>query len=188
MKLDKPFYSRPTLTVARKLLGQVLVRRSPQGHCAGIIVETEAYTQDDPACHGFRGKTKRNASMFGRPGLGYVYLIYGMHYCFNVVTDREGRGEAVLIRALEPLSGTALMEARRGMQDRKLLCSGPARLCQALDITTREDGIDLLEDSIFILAGRAPEKLVQTTRVGINRGKDLPYRFYIDGNTFVSRK
>ena len=185
MKLDISFYSRPTLEVAVDLLGRVLVRRSPQGAAAGIIVETEAYTQGDPACHANRGMTKRNKSMFGRPGLGYVYLIYGMHYCFNVVSQAEGIGEAVLIRALEPLAGIALMGQRRGQG--KPLCSGPARLCQALDITTAQDGIDLLGDEIFILAANPKIQLVTTTRIGISQGQELPYRFYIKDNRYISR-
>jgi DNA-3-methyladenine glycosylase len=185
MKLDRSFYKRPTVEVARDLLGQVLVRRSSQGTAAGIIVETEAYTQGDPACHASRGKTRRNQTMFGRPGLGYVYLIYGMHYCFNIVTAEENIGEAVLIRALEPIADLALMEKRRGS---KLLCSGPARLCQALDITIAQDGIDLLGDEVFVLAGKPADKIMATTRIGISQGRDLPYRFYIPDNKFISRE
>jgi DNA-3-methyladenine glycosylase len=188
MKLDLDFYSRPTVDVARTLLGHVLVRRSPQGTCAGIIVETEAYTEDDPACHANRGKTKRNAMMFARPGLAYVYFIYGMHHCFNIVTAQEGIGEAVLIRALAPLAGIALMKKRRGHQQLHELCSGPARLCQALAITTEENGVDLLGSEVFLLAGQTPEKIVTTGRVGISAGQELPYRFYIADSQFVSRK
>lgn len=187
MKLMLDFYARPTLEVARDLLGQILVHRSPQGTSAGIIVETEAYTQNDPACHACRGKTKRNATMFARPGYGYVYLIYGMHYCFNVVTAQEGIGEAVLIRALQPLAGIKLMEARRGTDKPKLLCSGPARLSQALGITLADDGVDLLDDGIFILEGRRPKEIITTTRIGISQGVDLPYRFHTAGE-YISRK
>lgn len=188
MKLQMYFYSRPTLEVARDLLGQVLVRRSPQGTCAGIIVETEAYTTNDPACHANKGKTKRNTTMFAHPGVGYVYLIYGIHYCFNVVTARQHVGEAVLIRALEPLAGIPLMRQRRARQQHKLLCSGPARLCQALAITTADDGIDLLGDELFILEGKTPGQITTTTRIGISQGKELPYRFYISGNKYISKK
>lgn len=188
MKLEQSFYARPTLVVARDLLGRVLVRRTPQGACAGIIVETEAYTQGDPACHANRGKSKRNATMFAAPGHGYVYIIYGIHYCFNIVSGKENIGEAVLIRALDPLAGIALMQARRGTQDSRLLCSGPARLCQALAITTAQDGIDLLRDEIFLLTGQAAPLAVTTTRIGISRGKELPYRFYIADNKYVSRR
>jgi|SRR5690554_933128 len=188
MKLIREFYARPTLTVARDLLGQVLVHRSPQGTCAGRVVETEAYTQNDPACHAYRGKTKRNATMFGQPGQGYIYLIYGIHHCFNVVTAQEDVGEAVLIRALEPLAGVEIMKKRRNQQRDRLLCSGPARLCQALGITTALDGIDLLGDRIFLLSHPRPQKIVTTTRIGISQGKELPYRFYIGDSKYISKK
>lgn len=188
MKIEKQFFAAPTLTVASNLLGLTLVRRTPQGDRAGIIVETEAYTENDPACHANRGKTRRNAAMFGPAGTAYVYLIYGMHYCFNVVTGNEGIGEAVLIRALAPIKGISLMEEARGTSDVKLLCSGPARLCQALDITAAENGISLTEESIFFLRGDPPAAIVTTSRVGISTGRDLPYRFYIAGNKFVSKK
>jgi len=186
MKLSVDFFSLPALDLARELLGQVLVRRQ-DGAVAGIIVETEAYTENDPASHSFRGRTRRNKTMFGRPGLGYVYQIYGIHYCFNIVSAREGIGEAVLIRALEPLAGVPLMEMRRGLKARRLLCAGPARLCQALAITTGDDGVDLTGDGIFLLAGKKPREIVTATRIGISKGVDLPYRFYIAGNLYVSR-
>jgi DNA-3-methyladenine glycosylase len=188
VKLEQSFYRRPTLEVAKDLLGRVLVRRSPQGACAGIIVETEAYIQGDPACHASRGQTRRNASMFAPGGCGYVYQIYGIHYCFNIVSGQADVGEAVLIRALEPLAGIPLMQERRGTQDLKLLCSGPGRLCQALAITTAQDGIDLLGDEIFLLAGQAATQVITTTRIGISQGKELPYRFYIADNPYVSRR
>jgi len=188
VKLDRHFYAAPTLIVARSLLGQVLVHRTPRGERAGIIVETEAYTQDDPACHAHRGKTRRNSAMFGPGGTAYVYSIYGLHFCFNAVTDREGIGEAVLIRALEPLAGLHLMEEARGTGDVSRLCSGPARLCQALGISGAQNGASLLGDTLFILAGPPVLRAVTTTRVGISRGRDLPYRFYTAGNKYVSRK
>lgn len=188
MKFDRRFYAAPTLTVAKNLLGQILVRRCPQGERAGIIVETEAYTQNDPACHASRGQTRRNSVMFGPPGRGYVYFIYGMHYCFNVVTCSEGIGEAVLIRALEPVAGTHLMEGARKTMNAKLLCSGPARLCQALGITLDQNGVDLTGDEIYIQAGVKPESVITTPRIGISAGQALPYRFYISGNPYVSKK
>lgn len=188
MKLEQSFFAQPTLVMARDLLGRVLVRRSPQGACAGIIVETEAYTLGDPACHASRGRSNRNASMFAAPGHGYVYIIYGIHHCFNIVSGQEGVGEAVLIRALEPLAGIPLMQERRSTRDNRLLCSGPARLCQALAITTAQDGIALLGDEIFLLAGRAAPQVATTPRIGISQGKELPYRFYIADNKYVSRR
>lgn len=188
MKFDRGFYAAPTLTVAQKLLGQMLVRRCPQGERAGIIVETEAYTQDDPACHASRGQTRRNSVMFGPPGMAYVYFIYGMHYCFNAVTAREGIGEAVLIRALEPITGIQLMREARKTENAKLLCAGPSRLCKALDITLEQNGVDLSGDEIYIQAGIKPESIIITPRIGISAGQALPYRFYISGNPFVSKK
>ncbi|NLY32073.1 MAG: DNA-3-methyladenine glycosylase [Firmicutes bacterium] len=188
MRIDRQFFAAPILEVAPRLLGLTLVRRSPLGDRAGIIVETEAYTANDPACHAYRGKSRRNAAMFGPAGTAYIYFIYGMHYCFNVVTGREGSGEAVLIRALEPVKGISLMAKARGTDDIRLLCSGPARLCQALNITLAENGISLMGDTIFLQMGRQPEAIVTASRIGVSAGKELPYRFYIAGNEFVSKK
>jgi len=126
--------------------------------------------------------------MFAQPGLGYVYLIYGMHYCFNIVTAQENLGEAVLVRALEPLAGIDIMEHRRGIKERKLLCSGPARLCKAMSITTSQDGIDLGGNEIFLLTGNRPARIVTTNRIGISLGQEMPYRFYIADNKFISKK
>lgn len=188
MKIESQFFTAPTLTVASSLLGLTLVRRSLQGIRAGIIVETEAYTENDPACHANRGKTRRNAAMFGPAGTAYVYLIYGMHYCFNVVTGNEGVGEAVLIRALEPIQGLSLMKKARGTSDAKLVCSGPGRLCQALGITASDNGISLMGETIFLNMGKKPQSIVTTSRIGISAGQDLPYRFYIAGNKYISKK
>ena len=188
MKLTKDFYAAPALEVAKNLLGNVLVRRCPQGERRGVIVETEAYRQDDPACHANRGLTSRNAAMFGPPGTAYVYFVYGMHFCFNTVTGERGVGEAVLIRALEPIAGIRLMEQARNTNALKLLCSGPARLCQALDITRAHNGVSLESDNLFIEKATACQRVVTTTRIGVSQGQDLPYRFYLEGNPFISRK
>lgn len=188
MQLDKQFFNRPTVAVARDLLGRVLVRRTPDGTVAGTIVETEAYVQGDPACHASRGRTKRNAAMFGPPGHAYIYLVYGLHHCFNTVTMPEGVGEAVLIRALEPVAGTDLMSRRRGTSDLYKLCSGPAKLCQALGLTQAEDGMPLDGDKLLLLAGSPPQKITATTRIGISQGRELPYRFYISDSPWVSCK
>ncbi len=186
--LTRDFFNRPTMKVARDMLGAVLIHNSPAGKTAGIIVETEAYLQGDPACHASRGKTRRNAAMFGPPGTAYIYLVYGIHCCFNTVTMPTGTGEAVLVRALEPLEGLELMKRRRGIADVKGLCSGPGRLCQAMGLDRQYNGMNLSSPSLYIQQGAVPESIVTTTRVGISQGQQLPYRFYIAGNRWISRK
>lgn len=193
--LSQDFYHQyNTLALAQKLLGCRLVHDSPEGLTAGIIVETEAYLADDPACHAYRKKTPRNAAMFGVAGTVYVYQIYGMHYCVNIVSAEEGRGEAVLIRALEPIDGIDLMEVRRNrkMSNQTILhlCNGPAKLVQAMGISIpKHNGSSLINGSLSILPNLTDEfEIITTTRIGITQGSDLPYRFYIKGNAFVSRK
>jgi len=187
--LPRSFYGRNTVVVARELLGALLVNNSPEGTAAGRIVETEAYIQGDPACHASRGITRRNRVMFGPPGHAYVYFIYGMYYCFNVVSAPEGVGEAVLIRALEPMEGVDLMRARRKRERLSELCSGPARLVQAMGITREHNGVDLTEGSLVICRGeKTGEKIVTTTRIGIREGACLPLRFYLKDNPFVSKR
>lgn len=187
--LPRHFYDRDTITVARGLLGCRLVHYSPHGLTVGRIVETEAYMQGDPACHASCGMTRRNQPMFGPPGYAYIYFIYGMYYCFNVVTGREGVGEAVLIRALEPLEGIHLMQARRNKRNLTDLCSGPAKLVQAMGIKKDYNGMSLFGDKFFIAPRDIPEpEVVTTTRIGIKEGTDLLLRFYVEGNKYVSRK
>ena len=188
-RLPRSFYSRPTISVARKLLGQLLVHETPDGRAAGIIVETEAYLRDDPAAHSFRGCTPRTATMFGPPGHVYVYFIYGMHHCMNVVTAPVGTGEAVLLRALQPVEGLDLMRARRGSVADRDLCNGPGKLVQALGLSRAHDGADLLRGPLGIFAARdaASRRIVCTPRVGITKAADRPLRFYLRENPFVSR-
>jgi DNA-3-methyladenine glycosylase len=176
--------------VARELLGKILVHNSADGLTAGMIVETEAYVQGDPACHAYRGVTPRNRAMFGPPGRAYIYFTYGMHYCFNVVTASEGVGEAVLIRALEPLEGMDLMRRRRRRPRLQELCSGPARLVQAMGIDPGMYGHDLTREPLVVVRGDdIPEEgVVVTTRVGIREAAHLPLRFFARGNMFVSQK
>ena len=188
----REFYSRAALEVAPDLLGCVLVREINGERLAGRIVEVEAYYgQEDAASHAFRGPTERNRAMFGPAGRAYIYLIYGMHYCLNVVTGQEGRGEAVLIRALEPLQGIEIMKQRRGRDNVRDLTNGPAKLCQALDIDKRLYGHDLtLGRILWIEAGPRPQEPVVTgPRVGVRgdeRARTAPWRFYLQGNPFVS--
>jgi DNA-3-methyladenine glycosylase len=198
MILPPEFYERDTQSLARALLGMCLVHDSRRGRTSGRIVETEAYLCDDAACHAARGKTKRNAVMFGPPGHTYVYLIYGSYYCFNVVSAREGIGEAVLIRALEPLEGIPLMRRRRGTDDLHNLCSGPGKLCVALDITPKQNGATLykVKGALTItdlphVPAPSPDEIVTTPRIGIN-AENLavhePLRYYIRGSAFASRR
>lgn len=194
MKLPYDTYQQDTLSLARELLGTYLVHDSDQGLTVGKIVETEAYLWGDPACHAYHRQTPRNAAMFGPAGHAYIYQIYGMHYCFNVVTAAEGVGEAVLIRALEPIDGIELMEARRHTIDRLSLCSGPGKLVRAMGITRFMNGIALTdqeaeETPLYLESATNKDfQIVTTTRIGISQGVELPYRFYIRGNPYISRK
>jgi DNA-3-methyladenine glycosylase len=196
MILPGSFYEQDTLTVAKKLLGCFLVHREEEGITIGRIVEDEAYVEQDRAAHSYNGMTERNRVMFGPAGHAYVFFIYGMHYCVNAVTGGEGKGEAVLIRALEPVEGVGLMQARRKTDRVFELANGPGKLTQALHITREENGLSLTDsplqiwssDSIRGYEQPADEEIVQTTRVGISKSAELPFRFYIRGSRFVSRK
>lgn len=198
--LKKDFYSQfDTLTLSRKLLGCELVHETDEGITSGIIVETEAYLCDDPACHAYNRRTPRTEVMYGEPGAAYIYQIYGMYYCFNVVSAEKDRGEAVLIRALEPVHGTDLMAMRRTWNSNgkpvkylkmKDLCSGPGKLVQAMGIQKSQTFHDLTMPPLYInKAAAADFDITITTRVGIAEGKghELPYRFYIQGNKFISK-
>jgi len=153
----------------------------------GVIVETEAYAPDDPASHSFGGPTRRNATMFRPPGHLYVYRSYGIHWCANVVCGDEGVGAAVLLRALEPTAGVELMQARRGLTDRLLLCSGPGRLTQALGLTGDHDGLPLDHPPFRLRPPRGAAEVLVSPRVGLTRARDLPWRYSLEGSAFVSR-
>ena len=195
--LPPSFFEPSAKAVAPRLLGHWLIRQTPEGICGGVIVETEAYLCDDPACHGFRGETARNRSMYGPPGRAYVYFIYGNHWCVNAVCSPAGRAEAVLIRAIEPTLGENLMRARRPVSKLHEFTNGPAKLCAALDIDRKLDGIDLCDARSPLFIARNPESrkvrkdsgpVITTTRIGISRAADLPLRFYLTGSLFVSHR
>ena len=195
MMLPVAFYSRPTLQILEELIGKVLIRKSREGLTSGIVVEAEAYRgEDDPASFASRGRTKRSEMLYGPPARAFVYLTYGMHHLLNVVTEQEGFPAAVLIRALEPLEGLALMQQRRKTDDVLNLCSGPAKLCQALDIDLTLNGVSVSSPrSSLILVERANEDekkkdLVWRPRVGIREGRDRLWRVYLKGSPFVSVK
>ncbi len=188
--LPRSFYARPATTVARDLLGRLLVRPLPEGTLIGRLVEVEAYQEDDPASHSFRGLTPRTEVMFGPPGHLYVYFTYGMHFCMNVVTGRNGEGSAVLLRAVEPVEGIESMRRHRAVRDDRLLCSGPARLTQAFRIGRAQNGIDLVAgDEMFIAAGKPVSRslVADGPRIGIRSATDRLWRFYEVGNPHVSR-
>lgn len=182
--LAREFFARSVHAVAPELVGCTLLVDG----VGGRIVEVEAYDGKDPASHGFRGPTERNRSMFGAPGHAYVYRSYGIHWCLNLVCDGEGRAEAVLVRALEPTRGLEHMRARRGLEDERLLCSGPGRLCQALGVTRDHDGLPLDRPPFRILGPAVQDvEVVRGRRVGISRAAELPWRYGLAGSRFLSR-
>jgi DNA-3-methyladenine glycosylase len=196
MILPRSFYEKDTISAAQELLGCFLVHREGEGTTIGRIVEDEAYVENDQAAHSYGGMTGRNRVLFGPPGRAYVFFIYGMHCCVNAVTGQEGKGEAVLIRALEPVDGIGLMEERRRTDRLTMLCSGPGKLTQALHITLQDNGLSLADSPLQIwsadsIAGYDPpaiDQIVRTTRIGISKSTDLPLRFYLKGSRFISKK
>ncbi len=191
MILSQIFYQRSTTQVARALLGQILVHETPEGLSSGRIVEVEAYLpKNDPGCHAARGKTPRNSVMFGPPGYVYVYFCYGNHFMFNVVTEKEGVPGAVLIRGLEPVQGLDLMVRRRASFEAHEigLTNGPGKLVQALGIQRGHNQKPVFKKPLYLIEGIRKEKIGVTTRIGLTEGADLPLRFYLEGNPYVSVK
>ena len=182
-QLGRDFFAGSVHDVAPRLVGATLLVDG----VGGKIVEVEAYHPEDPASHAFRGRTARNASMFGPPGHAYVYRSYGIHWCLNLVCEEEGTAAAVLLRALEPEHGLERMRERRGTDNPRLLCAGPGRLCQALAVTGAHDGAALDEPPFELRARTRQVEVVATPRIGITRAADLPWRYVFAGSRFVSR-
>ena len=187
MKLGGDFFARSALEVARDLIGCEVVCDG----VGGVIVETESYREDDPACHAYSGMTKRNRVLFGRPGSVYVYLSYGIHNMLNFVAEEEGTAAAVLIRALEPTVGVEKMAERRSLDSHIELCSGPGKLTQALGITLADNGSDL-SNGRFAARSRTEKwfspKIARGPRIGISKGQDRPWRFFAAENAHVSSR
>lgn len=195
--LPAAFYEPSAELVAPLLLGHWLLRRTPTGFSGGLIVETEAYLAHDPACHGFKRETTRNRSMYGPPGRAYVYFIYGNHWCFNTVCRPAGIAEAVLVRAIEPTFGRDWMQQQRPTANPLQLTNGPAKLCAALAIDRKCDGLDLSDSDSNVLIATNPQHkrwmeahgpVVTTQRIGLTKAADWPLRFYVEGSVAVSRR
>jgi len=185
MLLGQKFFNQSTTDLARALLGKYLVL----GDLRGKIVETEAYLfHDDPGCHASRGLTPRNAPMFGPAGRTYVYFIYGMYYCLNIVSGKTGEGEAVLIRALEPVQGIEIMMQRRNTNKIENLCNGPGKLTQAFGITKEHNNQSLFTGELQIHNSREKPEIGASKRIGLSAGGELELRFFIKGNSFVSKQ
>lgn len=183
--LPQTFFARNALEVARDLIGCTFLF----GGTGGRIVETEAYRQDDPCCHGYRGRTDRNAVLFGPPGHLYVYFTYGMHFCANIASEEEGEGAGVLLRALQPEHGVSSMIARRGVVEPRLLASGPARLAQALGIDSAQNGLAVWRPPLAILPRdeASPPRVLTTARIGVRGGDQKPWRFVDADSRLLSR-
>ncbi len=192
--LEKRFYSRPADVVARELIGQVLVRETADGVTKGVIVECEAYLgRTDAAAHSYKGRTERTRVLFGEKGRAYVYLIYGMYRCLNVSSGPEGEPECVLIRALEPLTGLDLMARRRGRSRPEELCSGPGKLCTAMDIGAAQYGADMCSqtDGLWIERGGTALRVAVTPRINVDYAGEAagwPLRFVAEGSPWLSAK
>ncbi len=188
--LPRAFYARDPVVVARAVLGRLLVHDSPRGRVSGLVVEAEAYRgADDPASHARRGRTPRNAAMFGEAGHAYVYFTYGMHHCLNLVTGTAGKASAVLVRALEPVDGSGLMRERRGTGATTRLARGPGNVARALGLTRAHDGVDLVGGPLWLSdlpPRRGGHRIARGPRVGIRVALDRDWRWFLEGHPCVS--
>jgi DNA-3-methyladenine glycosylase len=182
-RLTRAFFNRSVHDVAPDLIGATLLFAG----VGGLIVEIEAYHHTDPAAHSFRGRTARNAVMFGPAGYAYVYRSYGIHWCVNLVCEPEGSASAVLIRAIEPTEGLASMRRRRGVTDERLLCSGPGRVCEALGITAAHNGLPLNQPPFELFARDGAAQVVSGVRIGITKAAERPWRYGLNGSRFLSK-
>jgi DNA-3-methyladenine glycosylase len=182
-RLTRTFFDRSVHEVAPDLIGATLL----VGHVGGLIVEVEAYHHTDPAAHSYRGRTDRNAVMFGPAGYAYVYRSYGIHWCLNFVCEREGSASAVLIRALQPIEGLAVMRRRRGMSDERRLCAGPGRLCEALAVTHDHNGLRLDRSPFALYARTEAPEIAAGPRIGLTKAAELPWRYGLAGSRYLSR-
>jgi DNA-3-methyladenine glycosylase len=182
-RLTKSFFNRAVLEVARDLIGTTLLVDG----VGGRLVEVEAYRHTEPAAHSFGGETARNAVMFGPAGYAYVYRSYGIHWCLNFVCEPKGSAAAVLIRALEPTAGLAVMRRRRGVADPRLLCSGPGKLCEALRVTALHNGLALTEPPFELFARTGTVEIVTGPRIGLTKAVDLPWRYGEKDSRFLSK-
>ena len=191
MRITRDFFELDTITVAQNLIGQILVRETPQGITKGIIVETEAYLGDkDQAAHSYKRKTNRVRVQFGPDGVAYIYMIYGMYHCLNITSGPEGLPEVVLIRALEPIEGIELMEQRRNTKNLKNLCSGPGKLCRAMDIDMNLYGTDLCKDDALHLEYGEKAPFEASKRINIpyaGEAMDYLWRFTMKDSPFISK-
>jgi DNA-3-methyladenine glycosylase len=181
--IRRGFFGRSVHQVAPELIGASLLVDG----VGGVIVEVEAYHHTDPAAHSYTGRTERNAVMFGSPGAAYVYRSYGIHWCLNFVCEAQGSASAVLIRALEPTAGLALMRRRRGLSDERALCSGPGKLCQALGVSIRHNGLALDRAPFELRARVGTPELMVGPRIGISKAVDEPWRYGLKGSRFLSK-
>ncbi len=182
-RLRRSFFDRSVHAVAPELIGATLLVNG----VGGVIVEVEAYHHTDPAAHSFTGRTERNAVMFGPPGFAYVYRSYGIHWCLNVVCEHEGSASAVLLRALQPVQGLPLMRRRRGLQEPRALCSGPGKLCQALGVTIKHNGLALDRPPFELRARVGDPDIAVGPRIGISKAVDAPWRYGLKGSPFLSK-